>query len=208
MSEHEPTRTFLAGGARLRTAPYRALIHAVSGLDRLPDWDGFDIGPGFAVQPPYSGDEWLEALILTESNGNTLARRYEEHLDRPVSWQEERDTVRKDDGVTEDDASYGLMQVMGWNAREFVGLPPVPQGGPYMSFVWLYDALAGIAAGMYILRNCLRREPGVAMALARYNGGARWADREASGMLRGHAYVSKVWARCALVREDRGRDIR
>ena len=137
----------------LPTAPLRPTIAALAELYRLPPWDSVPA----AV--------WLEAQILQESSGNPAARRYEPALDIVP----DADRPRVDDGTGEDDASWGLMQVLGWNVRAQVGVAP----GTPMSFALMADPAAGLVFGLrHLVRECLVPVgQDVARALARYNGG-------------------------------------
>jgi hypothetical protein len=180
----------------------RWLIDAKAAFVGLPTWRSqrykIRILPG----------ELLEAIILTESGGNARARRYEEHQDRASRRDapQDPDTPDVDDGELEDDASYGLMQVMGYNIRHLVGVGPVgiadtshgprlvggvigPGGWrpllvgemgatyPPMSFAWAFLPDTNITLGLRVLLPELRAVGGdVERALARYNGGPTGDD--------------------------------
>jgi hypothetical protein len=178
----------------------RRLLDAAAILAGLPAWPYRD--------QVYTPGELLEGLVLTESSGNTRARRYEAHQDRADRRDapQDPDTDDRDDGELEDDASYGLMQVMGYNVRRLCGLAP----GTAMTFAWLYLPVTNIAFGLRILLgeiSAVRAEiqagklPGggrdrlVDRALARYNGGPT-GDDLVGGAFRLQAYVDKV-GRCA-----------
>ena len=92
----------------MNTRTYRPLIDACALQVGLPPWGDLRSG------------EWLEGLILQESGGNPKARRYEPHQDRAgrPDAPSDGDQPGIDDGQLEDDASYGLMQVMGSNVRD------------------------------------------------------------------------------------------
>jgi hypothetical protein len=179
----------------LRTAEprLRRLIDAAAAFYGLPrfQYRGHSYSPG----------ELLEGLVLTESSGNPAARRYEPHQDRAGRADAPTDPDRPaaDDGDFEDDASYGALQVMGYNLRRLVGVPV----GVRMSFAWAYDAGVSLWAGCQILRFDLaavyREFPHapeserVIRALARYNGGPSGDDPTgAHGDIRLRAYVDKV----------------
>jgi hypothetical protein len=150
----------------------RRLIDAYARFYELQPWvyRGQPVAPG----------ELLEGLILTESSGNPRARRYEPHQDRKSRRDapQDPDTWDRDDGEIEDDASYGLMQVMGYNARRYVqvfpvqpiyshasdrpaGLPPAMRlqrndtagVNPPMGFTWLFNAPTNIDVGLWVLRG-------------------------------------------------------
>jgi hypothetical protein len=86
--------------------------------------------------------------VLQESSGNPRARRYEPALDKVADG----DTLRVDDGAFEDDASWGLLQVLGWNLRAAVGVPR----GVRMSFEWALDPALGLIFGVkHLITECL-----------------------------------------------------
>lgn len=160
----------------------------------------------------FSPGELLEGLILTESSGNPRARRYEPHQDRKDRRDapQDPDTAGVDDGDLEDDASYGLCQVMGYNVRALSG---VPAGTP-MRFGWLYLPVINIAFGLRILHgelSAVRAEVAagktpagrdVDRALARYNGGPTGDDLVGKAF-RLQAYVDKVGRCASLARMNR-----
>jgi hypothetical protein len=182
----------------------RRLIDAAALQAGLPSWPraGKTFAPG----------ELLEAIVLTESSGNARARRYEPHQDRRDRRDapQDPDTADRDDGEFEDDASYGLMQVMGYNVRVLCGVPPRTS----MRFGWLYLPITNIAFGLRILLGELsavrdevatgKTAPGrdVDRALARYNGGPT-GDDLVGGAFRLQAYVDKVGRNAALARANR-----
>lgn len=182
----------------LPTARYRKVIAACADLVALPFWSyrGERFGP----------ETWLEGLILHESVGDPRATRYEAHQDTPDRQARDADPDRPglDDGILEDDKSYGLMQVMGTNARRLVGAPP----GTRMDFGWLLLPLANIAMGLRILAGELAATGGnVERALARYNGGPTGESLvSVNGALqmRRQPYVDLVHAATRRVAEDRG----
>lgn len=179
----------------LRTAEprLRRLIDAAAAFHSLPrfTYRGHTYSPG----------ELLEGLVLTESSGNPSARRYEPHQDRAGRRDSSTDPDRTgvDDGDFEDDASYGLCQVMGYNLRRLVGVP----AGVRMSFTWAYDADVNLWAGCSVLMGEVsgryREDPHeaenirVIRALARYNGGPTGDDPTGPhGDIRLRVYVDKV----------------
>ena len=190
----------------LATVRYRQLLDAAAIQVDLPQW----VYRGQA----YRGGEWLEGLILAESAGNPKARRYEPHQDRAGRTDARSDADRpgQDDGDLEDDASYGLMQVMGYNARALVG---VDIGTP-MRFGWLLLPIVNIALGLRILTAELRAVASeialararphqlVERALCRYNGGPT-GDALVRGDLRLRAYVDRIASHASDVQRDRGR---
>lgn len=160
----------------------------------------------------YSPGELLEGLVLTESSGNPSARRYEPHQDRAGRTDAPTDPDRPgvDDGDFEDDASFGLCQVMGYNLRRLVGVPV----GVRMSFAWAYEPGVNLWAGCQVLRGELaalyKADPHqpemerVVCALARYNGGSTGDDPTGPhGDIRLRAYVDKVADRCRTAYLDR-----
>jgi hypothetical protein len=182
----------------------RTTLHAAAAFVDLPHF------PHRGVM--YTPGELLEAIVLTESAGNPKARRYEPHQDRANRRDapQDPDTDDRDDGDLEDDASYGLMQVMGYNARALAG---VPLGTP-MRFGWLFLPLTNVAFGLRILLGELAAvraevEAGkipagrsVDRALARYNGGPT-GDDLVGGAFRLQGYVDKVGRNAALARANR-----
>jgi hypothetical protein len=197
----------------LRTADplLRRLVDAMAAAAHLPRFDHHGV--------TYTAGELLEAMVLTESSGNSHARRYEPHQDKAgrTDAPTDPDTPGVDDGDVEDDASYGLMQVMGYNWRRIIGAPPRTQ----LRFSILYSPPFGLAAGIEVLQGELaalyREDPKmgdaerVARALARYNGGPTGddlvpspeVDGAAAPRMRLQAYVDRVGQNAQRVREDR-----
>jgi hypothetical protein len=177
----------------LGTAKYRKLIDACAELVGLPEWEGF------------KGGEWLEGVMLTESSGNPQATRYEPHQDRPGrrDSHSDADAPGVDDGMFEDDKSYGPFQVMGYNVKRLVGVPMSTR----MNFSWVLLPIANISLALRILLDELRATGGhVAAALARYNGGPTGDDlREVNGeiVMRREEYVKKVRMNTEKVARDR-----
>ncbi len=177
----------------LKTRKYRALIDAAAMLAGLPSWDGFP--PGV----------WLEGLILHESVGDPRAMRYEAHQDRPGRSDSASDGDRPgvDDGVLEDDRSYGLMQVLGSNIRKLCGLAP----GTPMRFEWALLPIANVSLGLRMLLGELEATDGdVARAMARYNGGPSGddpVDGPNGREMRRQIYVRSVALACERVAADR-----
>lgn len=167
----------------LPTARYRELIRAIAIFYNLPQ------GLGFAPE------EWLEGLIITESSGDPKARRFELHQDKG----EDPDTPQKDDLDFEDDCSYGLMQIMGYNARKLMHLP-------YMgvNFSFLFNPLTNIELGVMLLKEELKATGGnLGRALARYNGGPTGEVLDNLGNMRCQAYVVKVVTNSLKVKNDK-----
>lgn len=172
----------------LPTGRYRRLLSAKAELVSLPDWDGLP------------GAVWLEGLVLHESGGNPLAVRYEAHQDVEGPYRQgDPDTANVDDGAYEDDKSYGLMQLMGYNARAICGVPP----GTLMNYQFLLRPDANTALGLFLLLGELHASGGdVARALARYNGGPHGGDFLDNGKLRRQDYVDLVRAAAKRVAAD------
>src|SRR5262245_832516 len=142
----------------LPTGELRPLIEAAAGFVGLPPWEW--------AGERYAPSEWLEALVLVESGGNHRAVRYEPGHDVVADG----DRPGRDDGLLEDDKSYGLMQVLGSNIRRLCGVEP----GTQMHFGFTLLPLTNLALGLRILTGELAAVGGdVAKALARYNGGRR-----------------------------------
>jgi soluble lytic murein transglycosylase-like protein len=147
---------------------------------------------------------WLEAQILQESSGNPRARRYEPALDKIADG----DTPAVDDGEFEDDASYGLLQVLGSNLRAQLGIAK----GVRMSFAFAFEPAFGLICGVrHLAYECLAPVDGdVARALARYNGGPGGTSLVTGPggvglVLRRQDYVDAVRRRIpAVVAEVRG----
>ena len=167
----------------------RALLDAAAALYELPRWGGVDLDGIPGIWEP---GEWLAALVLTESSFDPRAKRYEPQLDKLPDG----DTPQADDGATEDDTSWGPMQVLGLNVKALLNA----QGAERLNYSVLQDWLIGVGFGMKILIGSFRRrDTSVDVALARYNGG--WAGNPRSdGTLRNQAYVDRVWKNCAIVR--------
>jgi len=187
-----------------RTVVYRAICDAAARFVGLPAWVY-----GSTI---FTGPDLVEAMIRTESGGDPRARRYEPHQDRATRTDVARDpdTADKDDGDLEDDCSYGLMQVMGFNARALLGVRP----GTPMSFAPLYRPLLNISLGLTIFTGELAavafevsagKLPGgrtVERALARYNGGPT-GDDDTNGAFRLQAYIDRVARHAFAVRREK-----
>jgi hypothetical protein len=175
----------------VRTRQYRQLLDAAAALCGLPLWTTPD--------RTYGAGCWLEGLVLGESAGNPKARRYERHQDRPGPG--DADLPDQDDGLLEDDASYGLMQVMGYNIRQLVGVPP----GTPMTFGFALLPITNISLGLRVLLGELAATDWtVARALARYNGGPT-GDRIVNGTMRRQIYVDHIQRSTLSVWQDRKR---
>jgi hypothetical protein len=187
----------------LPTARYRPAIQGMVAVTGLHPW--FYLGDSFAPE------HWFEGLVLQESGGKTMARRYERHHDRANRRDapSDADLADRDDGDLEDDASYGLCQIMGFNARVLCGVPP----GTPMRFGWLFLPLINLSLGLRILNSELhavrqeaaaqRIDPGqeIERALCRYNGGPT-GDNLQGGDFRLRAYVNRVAFRASQVKAD------
>jgi hypothetical protein len=173
----------------LPSAHYRALIAALAAQARLPAWS--------YQGETWPGAIWLEGQVMQESSGDPRARRYEGQLDTVPDG----DSPRVDDGLWEDDASYGLLQVLGTNLRAMVGVEP----GVRMHFGWALRPAAGLVFGVrFLCDECLTPvgwESNVHRALARYNAGPRGSSvipgPGGSLVLSNQAYVDAVaaWTR-------------
>lgn len=183
----------------------RKYIDASAELATLPFWmyRGSQFTPG----------ELLEGIILNESAGDAVARRYEPHQDRI----EDGDVTGRDDGPYEDDASYGLMQVMGYNVRVLCGVPV----GVRMNFTFLYLPQTNISFGLRILTGEIRTsmklmadQPeylpyggAVERALCRYNGGStgdRLVDIPGNKKdYRLRAYIDRISDHALVAKADR-----
>lgn len=182
----------------------RKVLDAVAIFVGLPVWEykGERYEPGV----------WLEGLILGESSGDRDARRYEPHQDKPHSTEPDRPGI--DDGRNEDDASYGLMQIMGYNARRLVGVPDrCEHGRPVkLDYTFLERPLINLSLGLSILLGELaavfRSRPQasdserVERALCRYNGGPS-GDSPVNGDYRLRRYVDHVAKYAKHVKMDR-----
>jgi Transglycosylase SLT domain len=161
-----------------------------------------------------SGSDVLEGLILTESSGDPRALRYEPAHDRAgrLDQRADADVPGHDDGLMEDDKSYGLMQVMGENVRRMCHLAD----GTAMGFEWVLDPIANLYFGTRLLKAEVatvqrilgRAKPDdeiVQRALARYNGGPTGdrPDSRIGGDIRLRAYVERVRVRALLAHNDR-----
>lgn len=123
----------------------------------------------------------VEAVVLTESSGDTRAYRYE-----PAFWQ--RYLATKPEWQHADrervSASYGLMQVLYPVAKE-LGYTGEPET--------LMVPRIGLEYGCLKLRTLLAWARGdVRTALAAYNGGA--GNNPIGGPLKNAAYADKVQA--------------
>src|SRR6185503_15163266 len=101
------------------TARWRAAIEGMVPTAGLPDWH-------YRGQV-FPAAVWFEGLVYQESTGEPRARRYEPHQDRATRRDApaDPDVADVDDGELEDDASYGLCQIMGYTARALVGVDTV-----------------------------------------------------------------------------------
>ena len=182
----------------MRTERYRPLLDAAANLVGLPWWPNLR-GANYA---PFEPGCWLEGLVLGESNGNPKARRYEHHQDRPGPG--DADLSGHDDGLLEDDASYGLMQVMGYNIRRLVGVSP----GVPMNFGFALLPITNISLGLRVLLEELEATDGdVSRSLARYNGGPT-GERLTGGVMRRQEYVVHIRDCTVAVWRDRREHVR
>lgn len=189
---------------RTAEASFRRLIDAIAAFEQLPRWD--------YKGAQFTAGELLEGVILTESSGNPVARRYEPHQDAPgrKDQAQDPDAPAVDNGPIEDDASYGLMQVMGYT---FKGLLQVDRPVK-MRFDILFLPLFGLAAGVENLKRELRavyvedttidENTRVVKALARYNGGPTGDDWILeTGDIRRREYVDLVAKNAKRAQDDR-----
>jgi len=170
----------------LATTSLRPLIDGVAFTTNLPWWRS------------WSPATWLEALILQESGGDSRAMRYERHQD--ISSLNDPDAPTTDDGLMEDDKSYGLMQVMGYNIRNIIRCPPNVK----LHYGFALRPVMGLALGLRILLQELDATNGVvSKALARYNGGPTGELEVSPGKMRRQVYVDGVAAWAEKVARDR-----
>lgn len=182
----------------LASAKYRPLCEGAAKFYQLPEWNGI------------TGAAWLEAMIMQESGANPRARRYEPHQDRRGRADAAQDADRPeiDDGPLEDDASYGLFQVMGYNYRRLIGADP----GVRLSFAPLYRPHLNLSMGLAILLGELAATMNdVTRALCRYNGGPSGdqllPDNTGHMGYRRQVYADGVRRWALRVMDDRG-DVR
>lgn len=181
------------------TRQFRVLIDRTAQHRQLPAWEKIS-RPG-SPAASFSPGVLLEGIVLAESGGKPDAVRYEAHQDRVGRSDSatDGDAPGQDDGWLEDDKSYGLCQVMGYNIRALLLLPPI-RG---IDFRFALEPALNLALGVSVLKNDLRAVGmSVTRALARYNGGPS-GDDGWPGLMRLEAYVSRVARHCILVAEDR-----
>lgn len=179
----------------------RSTIDSAAALYALPTWF-YSIGGQTEM---FRSAVWLEGMCLVESSYNLRATRYESHLDRPGRKDQpsDGDTPGQDNFLREDDTSYGLLQIMGFNIKAALGLRSLPVP---MDFSFAFDPLVNLYLGCWVLRGELRAVGGdVTRALARYNGGPTGDDPDPNngGDIRLRAYVNKVAKASLQVRDDR-----
>jgi hypothetical protein len=193
---------------RTSEAPFRRLIDAVAAFEQLPRWSYKD--------QEYSAGELLEGLILTESSGDPMARRYEPAHDAPGRKDQgsDPDQLAHDDGRFEDDASYGLGQVMGTTFKALLHVDrPVKIDysilyRPLFGLAALIETLKGELRAVYLMSPMASDSERIVRALARYNGGPT-GDTLVAGpppalpQLRTQAYVDRVAANAKKAHEDR-----
>jgi len=184
----------------------RRFIDATAALYQFPPWTyrGQDFLPG----------EWFEGQLFHESaRGKLDARRYEPHQDAAGRKDQAQDGDRPgvDDGAREDDASYGLGQVMGYT---FKGLWDVQPRSASLNYTRLFKPAIGIThaaevlaeefAGVYRLHPHAEDGERIVRVFCRYNGGPTGdAVDDATGDLRCRPYVNLVADAAAVVRTDR-----
>jgi hypothetical protein len=184
-------------------ARVRKLIDAVAEVEDLPIWAYRSF--------LFSAGELLEGIVRTESSGRFDARRYEPHLDRVGRTDAPTDPDRPgvDDGPKEDDASYGLGQVLGSTWRGIVGAPV----GTPLDYTLLNKPTFGLAATAEVFKRelaAVRREfpqemeaDLVVRALCRYNGGPTGDAVDETGDVRRRAYVERVCQNAELAAKER-----
>ena len=152
--------------------------------------------PYLTVYPPAV---WLEAMILQESSGEPKARRYEPALDRGSSQRPDQDAPGQDDLMFEDDASYGLMQLLGSTYKDVLGIPQASR----VPFNVLFHPIVNIGIGcLYLAKLVAATDNSAARALCRYNGGGLGDQLQADGRFRRQEYVDAILRRCPLVEDD------
>jgi soluble lytic murein transglycosylase-like protein len=124
------------------------------------------------------------AIVLAESGGDTFAVRFEPHVYRRQTYinlnAPKPRTCSKETERVLQSMSFGLMQVMGFNARPagFCG--------------WLNelcDPAVGLDQGCQHLAGLLKRWPDFEDAVSAYNQGS---PRKQGGQYTNQAYVDKV----------------
>lgn len=135
----------------------------------------------------------LIAMSLVETADRTYATRFEinssRYLTATRNWAN-RTKVTEDTERVGQKTSWGIMQVMGFRARElgFAGLFPE-----------LTQVALGLRYGCLALKDCQRRfgKPGTLgfdeNVVAAYNAGSP-RDLDKDGKLDNHEYVAKVFA--------------
>jgi Transglycosylase SLT domain. len=197
----------------------RELIDDVARYRELPPWAyrGVQFDPGTL----------LEAIVITESAGDPRATRYEPHQDRTGRPDQVGDQDRPlvNDGPVEDDTSYGLMQVMGYNLKLMLGAAITIDGRRFpdpskrVDFTLFFDPEVNlILATRLLCEEIVHVEKEIARgnrdpvdvptevidrALMRYNGGPSGDDRQDDGTRRLQAYVDKVARNALMVKADR-----
>jgi hypothetical protein len=187
------------------TPQLRALIDAVAAVAGLPTWE--------YRADRFSPGELLEGLVLAESGGDPKARRYEPHQDRAGRTDAATDPDRPgiDDLKAEDDASYGLCQVMGSTWRLLVG---APVRAP-LDYELLFEPTFALAAGAEVLCRELHtvrwacpdeaEADWIVRALCRFNGGPTGDDPDSTGDVRRRVYVEHVAENARRAQADRRR---
>lgn len=180
------------------TRRYRAVLDAMASFVALPSWQ-HPLGD-------WPGGVWLEGLVLHESVGDPRAVRYERHQDVEGRKDSRTDGDRpgQDDGLLEDDKSYGLMQVMGSNIRVLCGVAP----GVPMQFGFALLPLTNLGLGLRILLGELEAVQGdVPRALCRFNGGPTGTSLvsgpQGTLVYRLQGYIDKVASATVRVVHDR-----
>jgi hypothetical protein len=107
----------------------------------------------------------IAACILTETNGNRFAIRYEPHYRYLVNPKDFADRLNISVETEEfsQKTSWGLMQVMGGVARELGFVGHLPQ---------LIEIEFGIKYGAMKLKKCMDKYGNIHDAIAAYNAGS------------------------------------
>jgi hypothetical protein len=158
-------------------------------------------GSSWAMLPPWrdlAGWQWLGGQVLQESGGIASARHYDASID-PNKY---------DDGMHEDYASYGLMQIEGFTIKNYLHLSRDTQ----VDYSFLYYPVQNLSWGLRVLtENLTEYHEDVDRALAAYNGGSRGAEinpdapqqypGRSLGMLVDQTYVEAVYAKALTLKE-------
>lgn len=129
--------------------------------------------------------ELVGAIVMAESAGETWATRFEKHVYNTgslISLKHQRPFIcSADTDFALQACSFGLMQVMGFNARAqgFIGWLPE-----------LCRPEIGLDQGCKLLASLLKRWPAIEDSVSAYNQGS--PRRGANGYYANLGYVNKV----------------